>query len=187
MSLVWMRHVACMNESYHTYEWIMSCVWTRHVTCMNESYHTYECIESHAWMSHLLIYEYVMLYECINLHVWMRRLCCRLCLWMSASLSVNVSGALCEYIYIYICIYIFIYIYMSRLCCICEWVRLGLWMLLGRRSLLQNIVYFIFGRRSLLQNIVYFRSVNVSGAYVNESSLLHLWMSRLYECVILHV
>jgi len=31
-----------MNESCHTYEWVMSHIWMSHVTHMNESCHTYE-------------------------------------------------------------------------------------------------------------------------------------------------
>jgi len=34
-----------MNESCHTYEWVMSHVWMSHVTRMNESCHTYECVK----------------------------------------------------------------------------------------------------------------------------------------------
>ena len=32
-----MSHVTHMNESYHTYEWVMSHTWKSHVTHMNES------------------------------------------------------------------------------------------------------------------------------------------------------
>ena len=46
-SYVWhdsfmMSHVTHMNESYHTYEWVMSHIWISHVTHMNESCRTYE-------------------------------------------------------------------------------------------------------------------------------------------------
>jgi len=40
MSHLWMSHVTPMNESCHTYEWVM------------ESCHTYEWVMSHIWMSH---------------------------------------------------------------------------------------------------------------------------------------
>jgi len=33
-------HVTHMNESRHTYEWVMSHIWMSHVTHMNESCHT---------------------------------------------------------------------------------------------------------------------------------------------------
>jgi len=49
MSQIWMSHVTHMNESCHTYEWVMSHIWTRHVTHMTESCHRY----SHIWMSHV--------------------------------------------------------------------------------------------------------------------------------------
>jgi len=42
-----------VNESRHTYEWVMSHMWMSHVTHMNESCHTYERGMSHIWMRHL--------------------------------------------------------------------------------------------------------------------------------------
>ena len=36
-----------INESCHTYEWVMSHIWMSHVTHMNESCHTYEWVMSH--------------------------------------------------------------------------------------------------------------------------------------------
>ena len=39
-----------MNESCHTYEWVMSHIWMSHVTHMNESRHTYEWVMSHIWV-----------------------------------------------------------------------------------------------------------------------------------------
>ena len=53
MSHIWMSHVTHMNESCHTYEWVMSHIWMSHVTHMNESRHTYEWVMSHIWMSHV--------------------------------------------------------------------------------------------------------------------------------------
>ena len=53
MSHVWMSHVTRMNESCHTYEWVMAHVWMSHVTRMNESCHTYEWVMSHVWLSHV--------------------------------------------------------------------------------------------------------------------------------------
>ena len=47
-----MSHVTHMNESCHTYEWVMSHIWMSHVTHMKESCHTYEWAMSHIWMSH---------------------------------------------------------------------------------------------------------------------------------------
>jgi len=62
-----MSHVTHMNESCHTYEWVMSHICMSHVThmnesCqvykwvtsyMNESCHTYEWDMSHIWLSHV--------------------------------------------------------------------------------------------------------------------------------------
>ena len=80
MSLIWMSHVTHMNESWHTYEWVMSHIWTSHVTnsaCgLNHSivvvtplhsHHTYERVMSHIWTFHVThmneschTYEWVM-------------------------------------------------------------------------------------------------------------------------------
>jgi len=49
---IWMIHFPLMDESCHTYEWVMSHIWMSHVTHMNESCHTYEWFISHLWMSH---------------------------------------------------------------------------------------------------------------------------------------
>jgi len=37
-----MRHVTHVNESCHTYEWVMSHLWISHITHINESCHTYK-------------------------------------------------------------------------------------------------------------------------------------------------
>jgi len=42
-----------MNESCHTYEWVMSNIWISHVTHANASRHTCEWVMSHTWMSHV--------------------------------------------------------------------------------------------------------------------------------------
>ena len=53
MSHIWMRPVTHMNESCHTYDWVMSHMWMSHITHMTESCHTYEWVTSHIWMSHV--------------------------------------------------------------------------------------------------------------------------------------
>jgi len=58
-----MSHATHMNESCHTYEWVMSHIWMSHVTPMNKSCHTHEWVMSHTWMSHT--------YECVIAHEWM--------------------------------------------------------------------------------------------------------------------
>ena len=43
-------YVTNMNESCHTYEWVMSHIWMSHVTNMRESCHTYEWVMSHRFI-----------------------------------------------------------------------------------------------------------------------------------------
>ena len=60
MSHVWMSHVTHMNESCHTYEWVMAHVWMSHGTRMNDScetyagvmWHIHEWVMAHIWVSH---------------------------------------------------------------------------------------------------------------------------------------
>ena len=49
---IWMSHGTRMNESWHTYEWVMAHVWMSHGTRMNESWHTYEWVMSPRPESH---------------------------------------------------------------------------------------------------------------------------------------
>ena len=53
MSHIRMSHVTHMNESCHTYEWVMSHIQMSHVTHTNEPCHTYNWVMSHIWMSHV--------------------------------------------------------------------------------------------------------------------------------------
>ena len=48
---MWMSHVAHVNGSCHSYEWLILRIWMAHVTHMNKSCFTYECGMSHIWMS----------------------------------------------------------------------------------------------------------------------------------------
>jgi len=47
-----MSHGTRMDESWHTYGWVMTHIWMSHGTHMNESWHTYEWVMAHIWMSH---------------------------------------------------------------------------------------------------------------------------------------
>ena len=77
MSHIWMCHVTHMNESYHTYEWIMSHIWMSHATHMNESCHTYEWDTTHIWMSHVThMNESYHTYEWVISHIWMSHVTC---------------------------------------------------------------------------------------------------------------
>ena len=51
-SHIWISEVAHMNESWHTYEWVMARIWMRHVTHMNEAWHRYEWDMPHISMCH---------------------------------------------------------------------------------------------------------------------------------------
>jgi len=42
-----------MDETCHTYGWVMLHIWMSHVTHMDETCHTYGCVTSHIWMSHV--------------------------------------------------------------------------------------------------------------------------------------
>jgi len=63
-------HSFVMNESCHTYEWVMSHIWMSHVTHMNESCHTYEWVMSHIRSSHVTC-KLVMSHVKEACHVWM--------------------------------------------------------------------------------------------------------------------
>jgi len=72
MSHIWMRPVTHMNASRHTYEWVMSHIWMGRVTHMNESCQTYECVMSRIWRSHVThMKESCHTYECVVSHIWM--------------------------------------------------------------------------------------------------------------------
>ena len=67
MSHIWMSHVARMNESCHVYMWVLSHIWMNHVTYVNESCCTYGWGMSRIWMRHVArmdeschVYEWVM-------------------------------------------------------------------------------------------------------------------------------
>jgi len=68
-----------MDESRHTYEWVISHIWMRHGTHKNESSHTHEWFMAHIWMSnvtytyiYIYVYIYVYIYIYIHIHVWMK-------------------------------------------------------------------------------------------------------------------
>ena len=83
MSHIWMSHVTHMNESCHTYEWVMKHIKMSHVTHIDESCDTYVWITmakyatvaiagEQKWMSHVpRIFEAWRTYEWVTAHVWM--------------------------------------------------------------------------------------------------------------------
>ena len=72
MSQLWMSHVTHMNESCHTYQWVMSQLWMSHVTHTNESCHTYRWVMSQLWMSHVThTNESCHTYRWVMSQIWM--------------------------------------------------------------------------------------------------------------------
>jgi len=77
---MWKQHVAHMNESCLTYEWVMSHVCMNHVSHMTESWHTYECVKSHTCMRHdaqvqrhvTLLHQQYHAWVRVTSHLWMR-------------------------------------------------------------------------------------------------------------------
>ena len=64
-----MSHVTHINESCHTYEWVMSHIWMSQVTHMNESCHTYEWVMSRIGMSHVTRINHTEV--CVISQIWM--------------------------------------------------------------------------------------------------------------------
>jgi len=73
MAHLWMSHVAYVNESCRTYEWVMSHIWISHVTHMNESCYTYELVSCHTyeWVMSRIWKKPCRTYECVMSHIWM--------------------------------------------------------------------------------------------------------------------
>ena len=66
----------CMNESWHTYEWVIAHIWRSHGTHMNESWHTYEWVMSHiCWGRHLCVWHIWMGHH--DAHILMTSMCVR--------------------------------------------------------------------------------------------------------------
>ena len=83
-----MRHGTHMNESWHTYEWVMAHIWMSHGTHMNESWHTYEWDMSHIWMRHVTyMNESWHTYEWVISHMKTSRVT----LWMSLVTQVKIA------------------------------------------------------------------------------------------------
>ena len=72
VSHVWLIRVTLMNDSCHTSKRVMSHVWMSLVTLMNDSCHTYECVISHVWLSHVtLMNDSCHTCKYAMSHVWM--------------------------------------------------------------------------------------------------------------------
>ena len=65
---IWMSRVSiCMNESCHTYEWVMSHIWMSHATHTDRWRHTYECVMGAGMPEN----------QCTHDAYWSRKLCKR--------------------------------------------------------------------------------------------------------------
>jgi len=84
-----------MNESWHTYEWVMSHMWMSHVAHMNESCRTCECVMSHISIGHVThVNESCLTQEWVMSHIWIghEHLRARLrCIWMKHVTHMNQS------------------------------------------------------------------------------------------------
>ena len=111
MSHVWISHGPHMNESWHTYEWVMAQhawtdssshevphIWVRshkrtsHGTRTNESWLTYEWVMAHVRMSHGAICMKRLLFASTDFsshearHVWVMS---HVCEWVMAHISMS--------------------------------------------------------------------------------------------------
>jgi len=119
-----------MNESCHTYEWVMSHLWMSHVTHMNESCHTYEWVMSHLWMSHVkLMKESWYPYEWVLSHVWMSHVThmnesCHTYEWV----MIHMNGSCHTYEWVTSHIWMTHVTYMNESCHTYERVTIHIWM-----------------------------------------------------------
>jgi len=68
--VMWMSHAAHLNESHHTYEWVVY-IYMSHAMHMNESCDTYKWVMWYTWMSHVTYTnEPRDTYNWVMLHVW---------------------------------------------------------------------------------------------------------------------
>jgi len=75
MARIWVSHVAHLNESGQTYEWVMSHIWRvmshiwmSHVTHMNDTHMNESCHISCAWIAVLSLNESWHIYACVMSH-----------------------------------------------------------------------------------------------------------------------
>jgi len=60
-----------MNESCHTYEWVISHIWMGHVTHINDSSHTYEWVTFQLWIRFSATLLPPIHDRWVTLHIWM--------------------------------------------------------------------------------------------------------------------
>jgi len=66
-----MSHGTHMNESRHTYEWVMAHIWMSHGTHMNESWHTYEWVMAHISSHGTHVEKSWHIHKGVMAHIWM--------------------------------------------------------------------------------------------------------------------
>ena len=84
---------ATLCESYYCIFLVLA-IPLSHVTRLNESYHTFECVMSHVWMSHVTrLNESCHTYKWVLLHVQHTQICGMGWLWLVGSIKLQVSFA----------------------------------------------------------------------------------------------
>jgi len=73
-------HGTNINESWHTYDQVMSHIWVSHVTHISQSYHALERSMSHIWVIHLWV-------KWVIAHVWVSHV--HTCEWVMSHMWVS--------------------------------------------------------------------------------------------------
>jgi len=72
MSHIWMSRVTHTNKAYRTYGWGTSQMWMKHVAHMDESRHAYEWVMTHIWRRHVThMNDPCHTYEWVMSYIWM--------------------------------------------------------------------------------------------------------------------
>jgi len=119
MALIWMSHGTHVNESWHTYEWVMAHIWTSHGAHMNVSWRTYQRVMAHIWMWHGTrmneswhTYEWAM----AHINIWMSH-----GTYMNASALLHAPCCFCTQ-FLYKCVSIRVWVWVFFCVCDCVWV-----------------------------------------------------------------
>ena len=109
----WMSHATHVNESCHTYEWIMAHVWLSHATRKKESFYSTVALEH--------FYGWVMSHEFVR-HLTHRNEMCHTLKWVMALVWMSLVMPFHTYEQWRWSIF------MNESCHICEWVITHMWM-----------------------------------------------------------
>jgi len=102
ISHVWMSHVTYVNESCQTYTWVISHVWMSHITQVNASHHKHKWVVLHVWMNHIYRCICIIIHLCTSMYIGDHH-------WSSFWFS-NKQHYLSTSMYIYIHMYAYMYI-----------------------------------------------------------------------------